>query len=98
VIAHPEGRARVVTEGDQRLATAGTGDVLSGCIGALLAQGVEPFVAASSGAWLHGAAARQGPAEGLVAGDVVAGLPGAFAALRTPAHDLRRTASGQSVG
>jgi NAD(P)H-hydrate epimerase len=84
VIAHPEGRARLVTEGDQRLATAGTGDVLSGCIGALLARGVEPFVAASAGAWLHGAAARRGFAEGLVATDVVDALPPTLASLRSP--------------
>jgi NAD(P)H-hydrate epimerase len=82
VIAHPDGRARLSTEGDARLATAGTGDVLSGCIGALLARGVDPFDAAAAGAWLHGRAAHHGPAEGLVAGDVVDHLPTALAALR----------------
>lgn len=82
VVAHPGGRARVVTEGDARLATAGTGDVLSGCIGALLARGVDPFDAAAAGAWLHGRAAHHGPQEGLVASDVVDLLPEAFADLR----------------
>ena len=53
-----------VHHGDARLATAGTGDVLSGIVGALLAQGVEPFAAAAVGAWLHGAAAERGPARG----------------------------------
>jgi NAD(P)H-hydrate repair Nnr-like enzyme with NAD(P)H-hydrate dehydratase domain len=69
------------TTGDARLATAGTGDVLSGIIGALLAQGVEPLEAASAGAWLHGRSAEQGPARGLVASDVAAGLPAALAGL-----------------
>ena len=65
VVAHPDGRALLVTAGDARLATAGTGDVLSGVIGALLAQGVPPFDAAAAGAWLHGAGgARPGPRRG----------------------------------
>jgi NAD(P)H-hydrate epimerase len=70
VVAEPGGRALLVTEGDSRLATAGTGDVLSGMIGALLAQGVGPAEAAAAGAWLHGRAARRGPDRGLVAGDL----------------------------
>ena len=59
-----------VNAGDARLATAGTGDVLSGVIGALLAQGVPAFEAAAAGAWLHGTAARLGPPRGFVAGDL----------------------------
>ena len=69
-----------MTEGDARLATAGTGDVLSGVIGALLAQGVEPMLAAAAGAWVHGAAAKLGPARGLVAGDLIELLPAVLAA------------------
>jgi hydroxyethylthiazole kinase-like uncharacterized protein yjeF len=80
VVAHPGGRVRVSTAGDQRLATAGTGDVLGGAIVALLARGADPFDAAAAGAWLHGTAALTGPAEGLVAGDLVDALPGALAA------------------
>jgi NAD(P)H-hydrate epimerase len=83
VVAHPDGRARVVTAGDQRLATAGTGDVLSGAIGALLARGLAPFDAAAAGAWLHGTAAGFGPAEGLIASDLVDLLPDALAEART---------------
>jgi NAD(P)H-hydrate epimerase len=75
VVAEPGGRALVVTTGDQRLATAGTGDVLSGVIGSLLAQGVPAFEAAAAAAWLHGAAARRAPARGMVAGDLVDLLP-----------------------
>jgi NAD(P)H-hydrate epimerase len=70
VVADPAGRVHVVTTGDARLATAGTGDVLSGVIGALLARGVAPVEAAAAGAWLHGRAASHGPADGLVAGDL----------------------------
>jgi NAD(P)H-hydrate epimerase len=79
VVAHPDGRVRISTTGDRRLATAGTGDVLSGVIGALLARGVDAFDAAAAGAWLHGRAAALGPAEGLVAGDLPDLLPRAIA-------------------
>ena len=79
VVAAPDGRVRVSLVGDQRLATAGTGDVLSGVIGALLARGADAFDAAAAGAWLHGRAALAGPAHGLVASDLLAGLPVALA-------------------
>jgi ADP-dependent NAD(P)H-hydrate dehydratase / NAD(P)H-hydrate epimerase len=82
-IAHPDGRVRLVTTGDQRLATAGTGDVLSGVIGALLAHRLDPFDAAAAGAWLHGMAAQRGPTEGLVASDIVAALPATLADVRS---------------
>jgi NAD(P)H-hydrate epimerase len=81
VVAHPGGRVRLSTSGDARLATAGTGDVLSGIIGALLAQGVDALAAAAAGAWLHGRAAMEGPLRGLVASDVVDGLPTVLSAL-----------------
>jgi ADP-dependent NAD(P)H-hydrate dehydratase / NAD(P)H-hydrate epimerase len=79
VVADPEGRALFVTTGDERLATAGTGDVLTGTVAALLAQGTPALEAAAAGAWLHGRAAAHGPRRGLVAGDVVAHLPAALA-------------------
>jgi NAD(P)H-hydrate epimerase len=86
VVAHPDGRARLNLADDARLATAGTGDVLSGVIGALMAQGVDVFDAAAAGAWLHARAAREGPARGLVASDVVDALPAALLAVSaTPA-------------
>ena len=56
VVAAPDGEVLVVTAGDARLATAGTGDVLSGIIAALLARGLDPFRAAAAGAFLHGRA------------------------------------------
>lgn len=82
VVAGPAGDVLVVTTGDARLATAGTGDVLSGVIAALLARGMDPFHAAAAGAFVHGEAATLGPADGLVASDVVTALPAALASLR----------------
>ena len=79
VVADPRGEVRVVATGDARLATAGTGDVLSGVIGALLAQGLPALEAAAAGAWLHGRAASLGPDRGLVAGDLPDLLPLAMA-------------------
>ncbi len=75
VVAEPGGRAHVSRTGDDRLATLGTGDVLAGVIGALLAQGLEPASAAAAGAVLHGLAGDLGWRHGLVAGDLVDGLP-----------------------
>jgi len=70
VVAGPGGEVLVVTAGDERLATAGTGDVLAGIIGALLAHRVPALHAAAAGAWVHGRAARLGPAVGFVASDL----------------------------
>jgi len=69
-VAHPDGRALVVSAGDARLATAGTGDVLSGMVGAFIARGAPPFEAAALAAHVHGRAALMGNREGLVAGDL----------------------------
>jgi NAD(P)H-hydrate epimerase len=81
VVADPGGRVLLTATGDARLASAGTGDVLSGIIGALLAAGVPPFEAAAWGAHLHGLAGQAGPARGLVAGDLVERLPEVLAAV-----------------
>jgi len=78
IVAHPDGRVLYSNTGDARLATAGTGDVLAGIIGALCATGVEPFRAAAAGAFLHGRAGALGWRRGLVAGDLVASLPRAL--------------------
>ena len=71
--------------GGPGLATAGTGDVLSGLIGALAAQGLMPFEAARLGAWLHGVAGELAcealTAPGMTAGDVLDALPMAWKAL-----------------
>lgn len=94
VVADPGGRCLLVTAGDARLATAGTGDVLAGVVGALLAQGVDPFRAAAAAAHLHGRAAALGPAAGLVASDVAAALPAALAAVRAAARGADPAGAG----
>jgi hydroxyethylthiazole kinase-like uncharacterized protein yjeF len=82
LIADPDGRVAVSPGGTPALATAGTGDVLTGVIAALLAAGLDPFSAAAAGVSLHAEAGReaargQGAAEGVVASDVIAALPAA---------------------
>jgi ADP-dependent NAD(P)H-hydrate dehydratase / NAD(P)H-hydrate epimerase len=82
LVADPGGRVAVSPGASPALATAGTGDVLSGVIGALLAQGLEPFAAASAGVLLHVRAGRLaasavGAAEGVIASDVISALPAA---------------------
>ena len=81
LVADPDGRVLAVTSGDARLATAGTGDVLAGAIGALLAQGLAGPEAASAAGHLHGRAGALAWARGLVAGDVAEHLVHAFAEL-----------------
>jgi hydroxyethylthiazole kinase-like uncharacterized protein yjeF len=82
LIAEPAGRVAVSPGGSPALATAGTGDVLTGVIAALLAQGLDAFTAAAAGVWLHlragrEAARRVGAPEGVIASDVIAALPAA---------------------
>jgi hydroxyethylthiazole kinase-like uncharacterized protein yjeF len=82
LIAAPDGIVAVSPGGSPALATAGTGDVLTGVIAALLAHGLEAFAAAAAGVWLHAEAGREaarrvGAAEGVIASDVIAALPAA---------------------
>jgi hydroxyethylthiazole kinase-like uncharacterized protein yjeF len=84
VIARPDGDAVINLTGTPMLATAGTGDVLSGIIGALLAQGIDPFAAAATGAYVHGRAARAAPTSPhIVASDLILALPRTLEELRT---------------
>jgi NAD(P)H-hydrate epimerase len=75
LIAAPGGATYFMVDGDARLATAGTGDVLAGTIGALLAMGAPALEAAAAGAWIHARAGDKLDPRGLVAGDVIAAIP-----------------------
>ena len=72
VISDVDGAVYLVVSGDERLATAGSGDVLSGIIGALLARGLAPHEAAAAGAFIHGVAGSSCAIEGTIARDIVA--------------------------
>lgn len=79
IVADARGRAAVNPTGNPGLATAGSGDVLSGIVGALLARGRDAFSAAVAAVYAHGLAAdrvagRRGE-EGILAGDVIDALP-----------------------
>jgi NAD(P)H-hydrate epimerase len=81
VIAAPDGRAIVNSNAPATLATAGSGDVLSGFIGGLMVQRLDSYKAAAAAAWLHGKAASTfGP--GLISEDLPELLPAALSALK----------------
>jgi NAD(P)H-hydrate epimerase len=82
VVAHPDGEVAICPTGNPGMATAGTGDVLTGMITGLLAQGLTPWDAARAGTYLHGlagdlAASYFGTA-GMTAGDLIEQIPHAI--------------------
>ncbi len=92
IIAAPDGRVNINSSGNDGLASGGSGDVLTGLIGGLLAQGLDGFAAASLGAWLHGRAAelvaiQQGSA-GMVASDLILQFPVARQELSSAVHKV----------
>jgi len=86
VVAAPDGRAAFNASGNPGMATAGTGDVLTGVVSALLARGLPPFDAARLAAFVHGDAGDRAAEElgqdGMIASDLAARLPAALRALR----------------
>ena len=111
LIAQPDGRVAVSPGATPALATAGTGDVLTGVIAALLAQGLDAFAAACAGVWLHAEAGREaarrlGVVEGVIASDVIEALPAARSAEEPRAQasggarsrSARRRAAGRGAG
>ncbi len=85
LIADPDGRCAVNPTGNPGLATGGTGDVLAGLVGALLARGCEPWVAATAATYVHGLAGDRAAAalgeEGMLAADVASEIGPALKAL-----------------
>jgi NAD(P)H-hydrate epimerase len=86
VVAHPDGRVHVNPTGNPGMATGGTGDVLTGAIAGLIAQGMDPESATTAGVYLHGAAADRQAARyatvGFLAGDLLEALPEAMEDVR----------------
>ncbi len=79
IVQAPTGGPVVCDTGPPSLATAGTGDVLTGVVAAFLAKGLDPVTAAAAAATVHGLAAAVAPFQaGLVASDVIAELPAAL--------------------
>lgn len=81
VVAAPNGAIYLNPTGNPGMATGGSGDVLTGAVAALIAQGLDPARAAAAGAYIHGLAgdlaAREKGMTGLIAGDIVSALPAA---------------------
>ncbi|MFD2183112.1 NAD(P)H-hydrate dehydratase [Rhodoplanes azumiensis] len=93
VIADLDGRAAINANAPAHLATAGAGDVLTGFVAGLCAQGMDGFAATTAAAWLHGAAATAvGP--GLIAEDLSEAMPAVYARL----FDSLQSAPAARVG
>lgn len=98
VVARPDGTACVNPTGNPGMATGGTGDVLSGVVGALLGRGLDGWTAAVAGVYLHGAAGddaalRRGE-ESLVAGDIIESIPAVLRRVRPTAPRAAVTDGG----
>jgi NAD(P)H-hydrate epimerase len=81
VVAAPDGRAIINVHAPTTLATAGSGDVLAGMAGGLMAQGLSPMAAGAAAAWLHGDCAFRFERPGLIAEDLISRIPEALAAV-----------------
>lgn len=78
ITAWPDGRVCINTSGNHGMATAGSGDILTGILAGLIAQGMEPAQAAAAGVYLHGAAgdlqAEHTGTYGMMARDILDGI------------------------
>jgi len=85
IIAAPDGNTAINSSGNQYLATAGSGDILTGIIGSFLAQGLSPLAACCLGVYVHGLTAdlltAEGNRHGLTAGDLLSTIPRALMAI-----------------
>jgi NAD(P)H-hydrate epimerase len=90
VVATPAGGSFIIPTGNAGMATAGSGDVLTGIIGALLAQGIPAAHAAVAGAYIHGAAGDTASLhvgeDGMIASDIAEAIPEVIADLRSHAY------------
>ena len=88
VIGGPDGRVTVNPTGNPGMAKGGSGDVLTGIAGALLARGLDPVAALEAGCYLHGLAGDLTAADrgevAMIAGDIIEKLPAALRALAGP--------------
>ena len=79
ITASSDGKVFVNTSGNPGMATAGSGDVLAGVIGSFMAKNIDPFLAAATGAYIHGRAGDKAAEElsqyGMIASDIIARLP-----------------------
>jgi NAD(P)H-hydrate epimerase len=99
IIADPDGQASIAPFINPALASGGTGDVLAGAIGSLLAQGLAPYAAARLGVYLHGLAGDAGRERFGDAGLLASDLPDAIAQARKRLTALaERRATGRRLG
>lgn len=91
IIAAPDGSIAINSSGNQYLATAGSGDILTGIIGSFLAQGLSPLSACHLGVYVHGLTAdlllQSGSGRGITAGNLLQTIPRALTALAEHADD-----------
>jgi NAD(P)H-hydrate epimerase len=91
LVARPDGCVAVNSSGNPGMASGGTGDVLTGAVGAFLARGLDPWQASRLAVFVHGdagdRAARRLGVEGLIASDLVEELPASLAALHAAGNE-----------